>query len=135
MPPRFSPREWQVDPRSFGDRRRACSWRAPTTRVECGELLVAVYLHEVCAEVRSVLKARGWTALDLASRTDVRVETVRRKLNGELVARHEDVLTWALVLNHPEVVFAPGDATDLVPPELRDVFAELGFGAQTESGS
>lgn len=117
MPPRFSPRTWVEPKESFADSRLERQWLEPSTRDEAIEAITAKYLSEVCREVDRVLRERGWRRKRLAELIDEDPHVVRRKLNGEYPASHEDVLRWAIALDHVEVVFAPASVNDLLPPD------------------
>jgi hypothetical protein len=135
VPPRFSPRDCLKDPKSFGDRAQDQSWLEPADVQEARQLLVAHYMHEVCAEVREALGRRSWDVKHFAEVLGDSVPTVQKKLRGEAVPQPEDVLLWALVLDRPEVVFAPGDARDLVPAGLGGAFGRLRLGTKPKGRS
>lgn len=98
---------------SFGDSRLERRWVMPTTREEALQTVTAKYLSEVCREVDRVLRQRGWRKKRLAEMIGDDSHVVRRKLNGEYPASHEDVLRWAIALVHTGVVFAPDLMSDL----------------------
>lgn len=110
---------------SFSDSRLERRWIQPTTRDEAIEAVTAKYLSEVCREVDRVLRQRGWRRKRLAELIGDDPHVVRRKLSGEYPASHEDVLRWAIALDHASVVFAPETIGDLTPPMQADLIRQL----------
>ena len=118
MPPRFSPREFVQPQRAFWDDAVAGTWFVPRTPEEATQLLVAKYLSEVSRSVVRELMEAQRSRKDFAESFGESPSNLSRKLNGEYPAKFEDILRWAVVLDRPDVIFAPGDVGDLAPEGL-----------------
>jgi hypothetical protein len=123
VPPRFSPRDLVSPPEAFWNEEVEGVWTEPRSSEEAEQLLVAHYLSQVSRNVVAVLREVGWTRGDLADAIGEDARNLRRKVNGEYPAMFEDVLRWALVLDRPDIAYAPNSTDDLAPigmlPALR----------------
>jgi hypothetical protein len=124
VPPRFHPRDFMVDPSKFGEAHEAV-WKRGRTIEETGRIAAAYAQHLAAIEVRRVLEEKDATGKWFAERLGQEPAQVRRKLDGDYPALPEDVLSWAIVLDTIEVIYAPGNVEQLLPPIQRGRHAGL----------
>ena len=118
MPPRFSPRDWIEPPEAFVEPDKG-RWKKPTSAEGTIELMVAHYLSSACEVALEELRRRDMDRGDLGDLLgfdEDQTRRLRRKLNGEFPATLEDLFTWAAVLGRPDILFAPADVSDMLPP-------------------
>lgn len=108
------PRSWLIASQFFGTRIDA-RWRRYLKAEEL-DVALAYLQHQMACAVRGALGNSGRTHGDFATCLGDNVDTVRKKLKGEVRMTLEDVLKWARELGVDVIPFPQG-WSEMLPPE------------------
>lgn len=120
MPYRYRPRQYMVNPKSFG-RHPEAIWKPHEQASPKEQVYIAAsYLQHLAAcETLRAAANKTWDIADLARRVPTvgTVDTLRRKLYGDVPATFDDIVAWALAVGEVTVLPAPADTERMLPPE------------------
>lgn len=119
MANRYVPKEYMVNPKSFG-RHPDAVWKKYENKSEEVKLQVAAsYLQHLAAcQTLTAAANNGWDIPDLHRRIPQpgKVDKLRRRLYGDVPAAFDDIVAWARVVGDVTVLPAPADIERMMPP-------------------
>jgi len=115
------PRRFLIDPTMFGVHAGA-GWQPEADISERVERVAAYIQPRAVCTIRTMYMVRPVEPLARALtkagyRTQVNEVYMRRQFSGEYRVPFDELITWALALNNPNLLPRAGSITELLPPE------------------
>ena len=113
---RYIPKHFMERPDWFG-RRDDSKWESIPDNDPVGraQLAASYFQHKASLEAQKIADEQQMPLAVFAGSIGMLPATLRRKLNGDVPARVEEILAWALLLGL-EVLPAPSSTEELLPP-------------------